>query len=194
MWSRWSLNELHFFFMFWILLKFWNTIWITFSSQNENVAEHLVPFYFSLSSSWVVASFEKRESHQESTCFLLIFWKGPFWNTDAAPSFHLWCFLTSLESGRDVRHARGMTAGASPSTCGCLVRTHWGFCSLFTVSLSEWLPGSSLHEAQVEWQTRVALPPPVSRTCGWTALWERSGHPSSWPLEGGNFKVKEPVQ
>lgn len=118
---------------------------------------------------------------QESTFFF--FFKGLFSNDGAASSFHLWCFLTSVESGRDVRRARGMMAGASPSTPRLLNSNSLGVLSFvycLSVRVAAWLY-CSLHETQAEWQARGALPPPVSRTCGRTALWARSGHPSSWP-------------
>lgn len=93
MWAPLSLNEMQLnskVLRILNLTEIWNILWITFCRSNKNVktkqsslviasvakssaAEHLVQFYFSLSYSWVVTSFE---SHLFDRNWLFL--KGPF--------------------------------------------------------------------------------------------------------------------
>lgn len=117
MWAPLSLNEMQLnskMLGILNLTEIWNIPWIPFCRSNKNVkakqsslviasckvakssaAEHSVQFYFSLAYSWVVTSFEMRESHLFDRN-RLFFLKAPFSNDGAASSFHLWFFLTSL--------------------------------------------------------------------------------------------------
>lgn len=106
------------------------------------------------------------------------------------------CFLSRfLAPTREVRRARGMTAGACPSTRGCLARTQWGFLSLCLLSLCVcdsllWLEVCM----RPMWNDKLA------ERCFLLSLehadgrlfWQRPGHPSSWPCRMQTSKLMNP--